>query len=328
MIHQGENGLHRSGASFVVHGSGVPVWRAVCSTVRFGACCAALLGASTALAQPPPVLPPAGLSSQAPATAGSTQAAKEGFQAVAPKPAPDSKDSSTLKLNAGGLLSAGNSRNLALTAAVDYFLRRGSSQFSAIAAVNYGRSALDPDLPTEVTVENYQGSVRYDYFFVGGLAGFGSVSARRDRFQELDLRLNFDPGLAYYFIDEKEQRFWGELGYDLQYDVRRQQAVDASLADPTLDDLDRTEVRHNARLFAGYVNQVGAAVKFNSGAEYLQNVTKAKNARVNLDLGLTSQINGSFSVATTFSLKFDNNPLPGVEKTDLVTALSLVYTLH
>lgn len=248
---------------------------------------------------------------------------------MAPKPAADSKDSSTLKLTAGGLLSAGNSRNLALTGAADYFVRRGQSQFSALAAVNYGRSAPGVDLPTEVTVENYQGSVRYDYFFVGGLAGFGSVSARRDRFQQLDLRLNFDPGLAYYFIDEKEQRFWGELGYDLQYDVRRQEAVDASLLDADAgNDLGRTELRHNVRLFAGYVNQVGTAVKFNAGAEYLQNVTEAKNSRVNLDLGLTSQINGSFSIATTFSMKFDNNPVPGVKKTDLVTALSLVYTLQ
>jgi putative salt-induced outer membrane protein len=270
---------------------------------------------------------PAGLANQAPASAGTTQASKEGFQAVA-QPAADSKDGTTLKLTAGGLLSAGNSRNLALTAGADYFLRRGTSQFGALAAVNYGRSAPGQDLPSETTVENYQGSVRYDYFFAGSLAGFGSVSARRDRFQELDLRLNFDPGLAYYVIDEKEQRLWGELGYDLQYDVRRQEAVDASLADPDEDDLTRTEVRHSVRVFAGYVNQVGSAVKFNAGVEYLQNVTEAKNARLNLDLGLTSQINGSFSIATTFSLKFDNNPLPGVEKTDVVTALNLVYTLQ
>jgi len=318
MIHCGENRQRFVGASFSFH-TGVAPWLAVLSAVSFAA--------SSALAQPPPAAPPAGLSSQAPATAGATQAAKEGFQAVV-KPAADSKDGTTLKLTAGGLLSAGNSRNLALTAAADYFMRRSTSQFSALAAVNYGRSAPGADLPTETTVENYQGSVRYDYFFAGSLAGFGSVSARRDRFQELDLRLNFDPGLAYYFIDEKEQRFWGELGYDLQYDVRRQEAVDASLIETPDDPLDRTEVRHSVRGFAGYVNQVGSAVKFNASAEYLQNVTEAKNARVNVDIGLTSQINGSFSIATTFSLKFDNNPVPGVEKTDLVTALNLVYTLQ
>ena len=139
---------------------------------------------------------PAGLSTQAPASAGATNVAKEGFQAVAAAPA-ESKDSTTFKLTAGGFLSAGNSRTIAATAAADYFLRRGTSAFSTLAALNYGRSAPGADLPSETTVSNYQASARYDYFFSGSLAGFGAVSARRDRFQQLDLRLNVDPGLAY-----------------------------------------------------------------------------------------------------------------------------------
>jgi putative salt-induced outer membrane protein len=269
----------------------------------------------------------AGLSNQAPASAGSTQVAKEGFQTVAAPPAADSKDRTTFKATLGGFLSTGNSRNLALTGAADYSMRRGASQFGALAAVNYGQSAPDADSPSEVTVQNYQARVRYDYFFGGALAGFGSVSARRDRFLHLDLRLNLDPGLAYYFVDEKDQRFWGELGYDLQYDLRQQSYVDASLADLTVDDVERSELRHNARLFAGYVNQVGAAVKFNAGIEYLQNARDAENAILNLDLGLTSQLDSSFSISTTLSVKFDNNPLPGVEKTDVISALNLVYTL-
>lgn len=269
---------------------------------------------------------PKGLATQAPASAGATEVAKEGFQAPVAKD-PESKDGQTFKVNAGGFLSAGNSRSLAATAAADYFLRRSTSQFSALAAVNYGRSADGPDTPSEVSVENYQARVRYDYFFTGGLAGFASVSARRDRFQGLDLRLNFDPGLAYYFIDEKGHRFWGELGYDLQYDIRRDEVVDASLLDPLVDDLEKSEVRHGARLFAGYDNQLSEAVKFNAGVEYLQNVTETENARLNIDLGLTSQLNSDFSLATTLSIDYDNNPLPGIEKTDVVTALNLVYTL-
>jgi putative salt-induced outer membrane protein len=92
-------------------------------------------------------------------------------------------------------------------------------------------------------------------------------------------------------------------------------------------DAERSEVRHNTRVFAGYVNQLAEAVKFNAGVEYLQNVQAAKNAILNVDLGLTSQINTSFSIATTLSIKFDNNPLSGVEKTDVVSALNLVYTI-
>src|SRR6185295_7524907 len=132
---------------------------------------------------------PAGLSTQAPASAGATNVSKEGFQAPAAAPDDTSKDSTTFKLTAGGFLSAGNSRTIAATTAADFFMRRGTSAFSALAAFNYGRSAPGPDLPSETTVQNYQASARYDYFFSGGLAGFGSVSTRRDRFQGLDLRL-------------------------------------------------------------------------------------------------------------------------------------------
>lgn len=268
---------------------------------------------------------PAGLRVQAPATGGSTEVAKEGFQNVAERPVEESKDTSALKLSAGGFLSQGNSRTLAFTSAVDYLLRRSESQFGAIAAVNFGRSSTGPDVPYETTVENYQARVRYDYFFATSLAGFASVSARRDRFQGLDLRLNFDPGLAYYFIDEKDHRFWAELGYDFQYDVRNQDVIDAATPPGSLE---KTEKRHNVRAFVGYDNQLSDAVKFGTGLEYLQNVTAAENARLNYDAALTAQLNQDFSIATTFSLKFDNNPLPGVEKTDMILALNLVYTMN
>jgi putative salt-induced outer membrane protein len=268
---------------------------------------------------------PSGLIAQAPASSGSTEVAKEGFQAVGARPAPEeSKDTATLKLTFGGFLSQGNSRTIAVTGAVDYFIRRGTSAFTAIGAVNYGRSAPADGEPYATTVENYQGRLRYDYFFATSVAGFFSLSARRDRFQGLDLRLNLDPGLAYYFIDEKSQRLWAELGYDLQYDVRNQDFIDAAL--PII--IDDSEVRHNIRGFFGYDNQLTDTLKFGAGLEYLQNVTASENARLNFDAGLTAQLNQDFSIGTTVSVKFDNNPLPGVEKTDLIMALNLVYTMN
>jgi putative salt-induced outer membrane protein len=270
---------------------------------------------------------PAGLLNRAPATAGSTEVAQEGFQApTLLPPEEESKDASTLKLTVGGFVSQGNSRTLALTAGGDYFLRRGASQLTALAALNYGRSAPAAGEPYATTVENYQGRVRYDYFFAPGVAAFGAVSARRDRFQGLDLRLNFDPGVAYYFIDEKGHRLWAELGYDLQYDLRNEDFIAAALAlDGTV--IAESEARHNIRSFVGYDNQLSEMIKFSAGLEYLQNVTEARNARLNGDAALTAQVYQNLSVATTLAVKYDNNPLPGVEDTDVITALNLVYTM-
>lgn len=272
---------------------------------------------------------PAGLVNQAPASAGSTEVAKEGFQVVAEPPPPEeSKDASIFKLTVGGFLSQGNTRTVAFTSAADYFLRRGASQFAVLAAVNYGGSAPGAGEPYEKTVENYQGRVRYDHFFAPGVAGFASVSARRDPFQGLDLRLNLGPGLAYYFIDAPGHRFWAELGYDLQYDVRAQEYIAAAAAaDPTAAPIAESEVRHNVRAFVGYDNQLTESLKFSAGLEYLQNVEAAENARINFDTALTAQVNEDFSVATTVSLRYDNAPLPEVEEADLITALNLVYTM-
>ncbi len=274
---------------------------------------------------------PAGLASQAPATSGSTDVAEEGFQTTAEVPE-DSKDATEMFVSAGGLLATGNSRSLSLTGAANFRLRRDVHQFSAVAAANYGRAAPARGEPIETTVENYQGRARYDLFFAEKLAAFLQVSARRDRFQGLNMRLNIDPGFAYYFIDAKAQQFWSELGYDFQYDVRR----DEARLDPETGNIaDKTQARHNGRAFVGYDNKLSKAVSFYAGVEYLQGLSPFEddttgdvNWRLNVDTGLTSKVAESLSIATTLTVKYDNNPLPGLAETDTVTAVNLVYNLY
>jgi putative salt-induced outer membrane protein len=272
---------------------------------------------------------PAGVMKQDAASTGATDVAGGGtFEAVQkPDPAKE-KDATEAQILGGGMQATGNSRSLALTTSGKFRVRRRANQFAALAAANYARAASDAATPTETTVENYQGKVRYDRFVASEFAVFLSVAARRDRFQQLNLRLNVDPGVAYYFLDEAKQQLWGELGYDFQFDIRRQAALDAAaLATPPAA-LDRTKVTHSGRLFAGYSNQLNDAVSVTTGLEYLQSVTEAKGFRINWDAGLNSKIAGNFSLATTFSLRYDNNPIISVKNnTDTMTAVSLVYQL-
>lgn len=266
---------------------------------------------------------PSGLMKHDAATSGSNDVASEGFAGTTDKK--DENDVTQAKIQAGGLSASGNSRSLALTALGTVRARRGANEFSAAAAANYGRSAAKPTDSVQTTIENYQGKLRYDRFVSDPLAFFVSLSGRRDRFQGLDLRLNLDPGLAYYFIQNPKHQLWGEAGYDLQYDIRRQEAIDEALAQGTI--LVKAKSRHSARLFAGYQNSLNEAVTFNTGVEYLQGLTESRYWRLNWDLGLTAAIATRFSLATTFSLRYDNAPLPGVKSTDTLTAVNLVYTL-
>ncbi len=266
---------------------------------------------------------PTGLMKHDAATSGSSDVASEGFAGTVDKK--DENDVTQAKIQAGGLSASGNSRSLALTALGTVRARRGANELSAAAAANYGRSAAKPSDPVQTTIENYQGKLRYDRFVSEPLALFVSLSGRRDRFQGLDLRLNLDPGLAYYFIQNPKHQLWGEAGYDLQYDIRRQEAIDDALTQGTI--LAKAKSRHSGRLFAGYQNSLNDSVTFNTGLEYLQGLTESRFWRVNWDLGLTAAIAARFSLATTFSLRYDNAPLPGVKSTDTLTAVNLVYTL-
>lgn len=278
---------------------------------------AAALGA-VALARPAAGEEPKSLLGQKAASTGSTDVAAGGFEGA--KKPEGSRDATELRIAAGGLFASGNSRSLAVTSATSFRLRRSENQLSASTAANFARSAAGSDEPMETTVENLQGRTRYDRFFAGNLAAFLAVSARHDRFQGLDLRLNVDPGLAYYFVDREKHQLWAELGYDLQYDVRRRDVVAGT-------GLERTATRHSARSFAGYENKVNASVSFTTGVEHLQSVQASRDWRLNVEAGLTSAIADRFAASTTFSLRYDAAPLPGVERLDTLTSFSLVYTL-
>lgn len=274
---------------------------------------------------------PQGTATAKPASSGTTNVTSDKFETASP-PA-ESKDASELSLSLGGLAASGNSRLLSLTSADKLRIRRQDDQFSAIVAANYSRTAT-AGAPMASTVDNQQLKTRYDRFF-GNLTLFLGAQARRDRFQGLDLRFQVDPGLGYYFVNEKTHLAWAEVGYDYLHDIRRNDALlvvdknnipvlDAA-GDPTR--ISKTKSVHSARAFFGYSNRVSDQVTFDVGLEYLQGISDTTFWKLNGDAAITSKIAGNFSLATALSLRYDHAPLAGKESTDVTTSVSLIYTL-
>lgn len=264
-------------------------------------------------------------------TKGSTEIAKGGFVTGALPAADDPKDATEASIAAGGLFSSGNARTVALTTIGKLRVRRDEHQITVAATANFARAGKAGE-KVDTTVENYQGLLRYDYFFTNEVAVFLQSTARRDRFQGLDLRLNIDPGVAYYVINTKKQVLRGELGYDLQHDVRR--AADRNLPVPAGSPpgtaavlVPKTETLHNARAFVGYENKLYAQVAFITGLEYLQNFGDTEKYRLIFDVGLKSNISDKLAIATTYTMRYENAPLPNVEKADSIASVNLVYTL-
>ncbi|PRP97696.1 hypothetical protein ENSA5_32030 [Enhygromyxa salina] len=307
---------------------------------------AALAVPSLAAAAPPedPAVPE-GTASQDNASSGSTELASGDKFSTATDIAtedasaegevdPHANDATEFDIALGGIFNTGNSTSLAFTGLSNFRLRRTIHQFGASLAGNYGASGSDTPPPKyDTDTGNVQGLVRYDVFFAKRWTAFVQATGRHDTFQGLDFRMNVDPGFAFYALNKTDHRLWFEAGYDFQYDLRTDAAlpvVDEN-GDPVLDmngeqeRLDKFQLNHAVRLFAGYSNKLSERVGFDTGLEYLQSVIDPQRLRLNYLASLNTQLVERLSFAVTFTLRYENQPLPNVVKLDTITSFQLAY---
>ncbi len=242
-------------------------------------------------------------------------------------------DGSSATASAGALMTTGNSYMLAGTANGAYERRFGDNSLGAAGIGNYGESRPQGGA-NHPTTENIQGKLRYDRYLTDDFTAFMMLTARSDRFQGVEFRLNVDPGVKYLFVNENTTAFWGEAGYDFQYDVRRDDArqdqdssgkllVDAA-GQPVL--VNKTATDHSARLFAGVKYAWNSDVTSKAGVEYLQSVIDSGRYRVNFDALVAAKLKGGLAMGVGFSARYDHAPLPGKEELDTSTSVNLIYS--
>lgn len=242
-------------------------------------------------------------------------------------------DGTTASVSAGGLLTTGNSRLLAMSGNGIFESRYGANGFGASLLGNYGQGAPAGGA-VHVTTQNFQGRVRYDRYLVDELGLFLINTGRHDRFQGLAFRYNLDPGVKYLFITDAAHPLWAELGYDFQYDIRRDDdrvlldadkkpVVDPVTGQPTL--IDKTAADHSIRAFVGHKEAFNKEVTLALGLEYLQSVVDTDRYRFNGDALFAAKVGGGLAVGLGVSLRYDHQPLAGKEKLDTATTISLIY---
>ncbi len=251
--------------------------------------------------------------------------------------APDLKkplDGVNASLSAGGQSASGNAKLIAATANGTFDIRRGIHGFGAALVANYAEGAT-PGQPIQRTAQNLQGRIRYDFYFLDDASIFLIATGRNDYFQGVDFRLNLDPGVKYLFLDAPDNKLWGELGYDFQYQINNDDArvlLDASgkpvsLGNvPPIYSVDKTESDHSGRVFAGFKHAFNKEVTFSTGLEYLQSVVAGTRYRVNYDALVAAKLGGGLSLGLGFSARYDHDPLPGKVDLDTATTLSIIYS--
>jgi putative salt-induced outer membrane protein YdiY len=232
-------------------------------------------------------------------------------------------------VSAGAVLNTGNTRSVAANLGSRLSLKRSTNVIAAEVAAVYGSASVRADdghfHGWSVNTESLAGKARYDRFFTHDDAAFAALAGTRDRFAGLDLRFQVQVGYLRNLFDvEEKHRLWGEIGYDFTFDNFD---PDPLLDPDTGNRLDGTEALHSVRAFVGYDNHLDEHVTFLTGLESLFDVQDADNVRLNWASELRSKVGGNFQVGLTFTLHFDNVPVPGTEKLDTITVVNLLYSL-
>jgi putative salt-induced outer membrane protein YdiY len=241
-------------------------------------------------------------------------------------------DVTTLNASLGGSLNTGNTEAWTLTTGSAFVLVRDRHGLALNMDFAYGRANVaeaegEPEVDELVdTVRALRTKGRYDLFITPMDSIFAASAYRWDTFAGLDARVQGQLGYMRSFFKVPDHRFWGELGYDITYDNYDPDPLLADPADP-MSVLPGDEVVHSVRGFLGYDNKVNAALTFITGLEGLLNVEDTKDLRVNWDNALRSAVSGALQLEVKFSLQLDTQQVPGTEKVDTATTLTLIYTL-
>ena len=162
----------------------------------------------------------------------------------------------------------------------------------------------------EETARYFLLSLRYEKEVSSRLGLFAQETYEKDRFANIDQRFGTDVGGRYHFIEAEPTKFFSELGYRYFHEDR----------------LDDSQAYSNyGRLYSEWEQKWQKNFSTKIWFEYLPNFTEQKDWQFNSEVSLTTILSEIFSLKSSFLLRRDNSPAPGVEyKNDTLFTTAIV----
>jgi len=206
------------------------------------------------------------------------------------------------KGNLGASFATGNSENQAASAALEVKDVVDQWTHTLGFAGNYGN---DGDTTTAQRWE-VRGQTQYD--FTKKAYWFGAARYEDDRFSAYDYQASISGGLGYKIIDTDKTKFWVQGGVGYRY---------SELAD-TGETVDGAIFRGDL----GYEHQLTGTTKV---VERFLVEAGSDNTFMQNDLGLEVTISGGLGLRVGYQVRHNTDVPPGIEKTDTLTTVGLLY---
>ena len=205
----------------------------------------------------------------------------------------------------GGNLQSGNTDRTGVSAAGGAERRTDRDRFRLGLLFNYTEEE------DEITARNTYGNAQYDYFFTKKLYGYLSLEMLNDKFQDLRLRTILGPGLGYQIWDDPVKALAFEAGASY-FSNNRYDGED--------DDYWAARLGLNVRYT--FFN----SIVFTDRLLYYPSMEKFSNYKLRNEAALTTPLGAGWALKLANILQYDNEPAPGIGKTDLQYILALQYS--
>jgi len=202
----------------------------------------------------------------------------------------------------GGSFATGNSENESVNASLLVTNVYDQWKHELVFAGNYGN---DGDTTTAQRWE-LRGQSNYD--FTPKAFWFGAARYEDDRFSAYDYQGTVATGLGYKIIDTEATRFWvqGGPGYRFAKEQDTGETEDGLIF--------RGDIRFEQQLTSNTRIVDRFLIESGSDNTYIQN-----------DLGLEVMMSGALGLRVGYQVRYNTEVAPGIEKTDTLTTIGLLY---
>jgi len=196
---------------------------------------------------------------------------------------------------------SGNADSIGFTGTGLVAYRSHDDQIQLFGNGAYGKGGTSsvPGGPIDghvVIADNWLGRLRYDRYFAEVNSVFASYQMNGDQLAGLDYRIEPQIGYARLLVNEKEQKFRGEIGYDFSYERYLAGVVPDSAT------------FNSVRLFFYYENQFTPLASFSEGLEGLAAFNDASHWRVNSLTSLSSTIAKNYALKLNLTINYNHDP--------------------
>ncbi|QQR80113.1 MAG: DUF481 domain-containing protein [Deltaproteobacteria bacterium] len=167
--------------------------------------------------------------------------------------------------------------------------------------------------PATGTLAKYiYGTYRLDYYFLPMTTVFVGGGGYTDEIKGINVAGSGFGGLTHYLFKQKNRDLSLSLGYDFTREDRIAPALDESI--------------HSATQGLFYREEINSYVNFIETLTAFENMKHGSDMRLLSESSLKVKLTQHLSFVTSYVLRFDNEPVPGLKKLDTLLDVALALT--